>query len=321
MTTELLSGVPAATEFTAELVVRSRRDAADGVVHLELAAPDGSDLPAWEPGAHIDLILDDDLVRQYSLCGDALDSSTWSIAVLRTTDSRGGSDAVHGRLHEGATVRVAGPRNHFAVVESPEYLFVAGGIGITPIMPMIERAELAGANWHLYYLGRSNSSMAFADDLAEKYGDRVTLWADDARGGPIDLSTIVGEPDADTLIYSCGPEPLLDALEERCLGWPAGALHIERFAPRTPAPDAATEGLATFEVECCRSGIVVTVEEDQPLLEALEDADIPIMSSCLEGMCGTCQATVLDGVPDHQDSMLSPAERDSGSVILTCVSR
>jgi ferredoxin-NADP reductase len=307
-------------EFTTDLVVHRRHVAADCVVALDLVDPQGGDLPAWEPGAHIDLMLDEGLVRQYSLCGDPRDAKTWRVGVLLDPQSRGGSRHVHENLGDGASVRVRGPRNHFPLVDSPRYLFIAGGIGITPIMAMVESAHRAGSDWTLIYLGRSRSTMAFAEALSDSYGDRVTVWADDENGQFFDLNGALGEPAEQTLVYCCGPEPLLSAVEDHCSHWPEGSLHIERFAAKAPA-EAAAEALDTFKVVCQRSAVTVEVSGETSILEALEDADVPILSSCLEGICGTCEAIVLEGTPDHRDSMLTDAERASGNKILTCVSR
>jgi ferredoxin-NADP reductase len=306
-------------EFTTEVVVRRRHAAAEGVVALDLVDPHGGDLPAWEPGAHIDLLLDEGLVRQYSLCGDPRDAKTWRVGVLLDPRSRGGSRHVHENLLEGSSVRVRGPRNHFALVDSPRYLFIAGGIGITPIIPMIGSAQQAGSDWALIYLGRRVSTMAFAKALADSYGDRVTLWPHD-ENGQFDLAAALKQPAGQTLVYCCGPEQLLSAAEEHCSHWPEGSLHIERFAAKSPSEPAA-EALETFQVVCQRSAVTVEVSGETSILEALEDADVPILSSCLEGICGTCEATVLEGTPDHRDSMLSDAEKACGNKILTCVSR
>lgn len=306
-------------EFTTELVVRRRQEAADGVVVMDMADQQGGELPTWEPGAHVDLLLDEGLVRQYSLCGDPSDATTWRVGVLLDPDSRGGSLHVHENLAEGATVRVRGPRNHFALVDSPRYLFIAGGIGITPIKAMIDSAHRAGSDWTLIYLGRSRTTMAFAGDLSDSYGDRVRLWPNDEKGR-FDLEAELKAPADQTLVYCCGPEQLLSAVEQHCAHWPEGSLHIERFAAKAAAEPAA-ESLDFFQVVCQRSGVTVEVSGETTILEALEDADIPIMSSCLEGICGTCTATVVEGTPDHRDSMLTEAERTSGNKIITCVSR
>jgi ferredoxin-NADP reductase len=307
-------------EFTTDVLVQRRHAAAEGVVALDLVDPQGGDLPAWEPGAHIDLLLTEGLVRQYSLCGDPRDPKVWRVGVLLDPQSRGGSRHVHEHLAEGTTVRVRGPRNHFRLVDSPNYLFIAGGIGITPILAMIGSAQRAGSDWTLIYLGRKQTTMAFAGELSDAYADRVTLWPSDKKG-QFDLDAALKEPADHTLVYSCGPETLLSAVEQCCGRWPEGSLHIERFAAKAPPAERPVEALESFHVVCQRSGQTVEVSADTSILEALEDADIPIMSSCLEGICGTCEATVLEGVPDHRDSMLTDAERASGNVILTCVSR
>lgn len=317
---ELAPSATEVREFTAELVVRRRQAAADGVVTLELVDPSGDALPAWEPGAHIDLMLGEGLVRQYSLCGDPQDSRTWRIGVLLDPDTRGGSAHVHEHLHEGTAVRVRGPRNNFPLLDSPKYLFIAGGIGITPMKAMAQRADRAGLHWSMIYLGRRRPTMAFQQELAETYGDRLTIWSDEEQGAFFDLAAALAEPAADTLIYSCGPEPLLHAVESACAHWPQGSLHVERFAARVPSPEAAAEALERYEVVCQRSGVTVEVADGMPMLDALEDAGVEIMSSCGEGVCGTCRATVLEGIPDHRDSLLTAAERDGGNVVLPCVS-
>jgi ferredoxin-NADP reductase len=307
-------------EFTTDLVVRRRGTPAEGVVILDLAHPDNEDLPRWEPGAHIDLILGDGLTRQYSLCGDPNDAGVWRVGVLLDPNSRGGSRYVHENLEEGATVRVRGPRNHFELVDAPRYRFIAGGIGITPIFAMIEAAQRAGNDWTLLYGGRTRSSMAFAEDLAARYPDRVTLWPQDERG-LLDLESLLKDPEDNTLVYSCGPEALLAAVEQHCVHWPAGVLHIERFAAKAPSAEEAAEALDRFEVVCHRSGVTFEVTSDKSILETLEEADIPIMASCYEGVCGTCEARVLEGTPDHRDSVLTEAEKAAGEVMLVCVSR
>jgi ferredoxin-NADP reductase len=307
-------------EFTTELIVRRRSAPAEGVVVLDLADPNGGELPRWEPGAHIDLILSDNLTRQYSLCGDFDDPSVWRVGVLRDPNSRGGSQFVHDGLEEGATVRVRGPRNHFPLVDAAHYRFIAGGIGITPILAMLEEVQRAGNSWTLLYGGRTRASMAFADDLAERYPERVTVWPQDERG-ILDLESLLTERSDDTLVYCCGPEGLLSAVEQQCTHWSAGALHIERFAAKAPTAEEAAATLDHFEVVCQRTGLTFEVTSDQSILEVVEEADVPIMASCYEGVCGTCEARVLEGTPDHRDSVLSQAEKDAGEVMLICVSR
>jgi ferredoxin-NADP reductase len=307
-------------EFTTDLIVRRRSTPAEGVVVLDLAHPENEDLPRWEPGAHIDLILEDGLTRQYSLCGDPQDSSVWRVGVLLDPNSRGGSRYVHQNLNEGTTVRVRGPRNHFPLVDAPHYRFIAGGIGITPILAMVEAVQHAGGDWTLLYGGRTKASMAFAEDLAERYPERVTVWPQDERG-LLDLESLFKDPEDNTLVYCCGPEVLLSAVEQHSAHWPAGILHIERFAAKAPTAEEAAEALEQFEVVCQRSGRAFEITSDQSILEVLEEGAIPILGSCYEGVCGTCEARVLEGTPDHRDSVLTDAEKAAGEVMLICVSR
>ncbi|MEE1836110.1 PDR/VanB family oxidoreductase [Streptomyces sp. SP17KL33] len=301
------------------LTVASRTTAADGVVSLTLRRPDGGTLPSWTPGAHIDVLLDradGDLIRQYSLCGRPEERGVWQIAVLREPHSRGGSAHVHDHLREGSTVRVRGPRNNFPLRPAARQLFVAGGVGITPILSMVEAADAAGADWRLLYGGRTRTSMAFLDRLAP-YGDRVLIRPQDEYG-LLDLAAFLGPPEPDTLVHACGPEPLLQALREQCEGWPPGALGVERFAPvETPGAGPAE----AFEVELARSGLTLTVPPDLSVLEAVEKAGVEVAFSCREGTCGTCETDVLEGDPDHRDSLLTEDERAAGDTMLICVSR
>lgn len=302
-------------EYEAELTVSEVLEVADEVVALTLTHPDGDTLPNWTPGAHIDLVLSADITRQYSLCGRPADQKSWRISVLRARDSRGGSSRVH-QLDVGSTVRVRGPRNHFPLVGSPSYRFISGGIGITPMLPMIAEADAAGAQWTLLYGGRSRGSMGFLDELAG-YGDRVDISPQDERGH-LDLSTYLADPTPQTVVYCCGPAPLLDAVEAACSGWPAGALHIERFSAKAPAADAKDD---SFEVLLVQSGQTVRVAADKTIFEAVRDCGISVLGSCLEGICGTCETTVLAGEPDHRDSVLTEQERASNETMMICVSR
>jgi ferredoxin-NADP reductase len=303
-------------EHEGDLVVVAVDHVAQDVVALRLADPDGAALPPWTPGAHVDLVLRPDLVRQYSLCGDPADDRTIRVGVLKAPDSRGGSTAVHA-LQVGERVRVRGPRNHFPLVEAPRYRFVAGGIGITPLLPMIAEVEAAGADWRLLYGGRTRASMAFLDELA-RYGDRVTVAPQD-EVGLLDLDGELGTPIPDTVVYCCGPEPLLAAAEARCATWPPGALHLERFAPKPVA--AAEGGERSFEVVLARSGLTLTVPPDRSIFDVVEEAGVAVLGSCHEGICGTCEQFVLDGEPDHRDSVLSDEDRAANETMMICVSR
>ena len=304
-------------EHEADLVVREAQKIADGVVAIILGAPDGAELPAWTPGAHIDFVLDDDLIRQYSLCSSPSTPDVWRVGVLRAPDSRGGSERVHDILAPGSIVRVRGPRNHFPLVTSPRYLFIAGGIGITPVLPMIAEADAAGADWRLFYGGRERASMAFLEELAQ-YVDRVIVVPQDEQG-MLDLETVLGTPQRDTLVYCCGPEGLLAAVEKFCEKWPPGSLHLERFSakPQEPSADVDSE----FELVLQRSGLTLEVPPDKSVLTVIREAGVSVLASCLEGVCGTCETEVIEGDVDHRDSVLNDEERASNEYMMVCVSR
>jgi ferredoxin-NADP reductase len=304
------------TEFEASVRVAAKSVVSDGVVVLTLQKAENDPLPPWEPGAHVDLMLDPAPTRQYSLCGDAADHHSYQVGVLLDPDGRGGSEYVHHQLEVGDSLRVRGPRNNFPLVASPRYLFIAGGIGITPILPMIAAAHAAGAEWRLVYGGRRRSSMAFLDEL-EQYGDRVSVRPQDETG-LLDLDDLLAVPRSDTLVYACGPEPLLAAVEARCTGWPPSALHVERFTPKPltePVHDDA------FDVVLVRSELTLPVPPGRSILQVVEEAGVGVLSSCTEGMCGTCETTVLQGEPDHRDSVLTDEERRAGDCMMICVSR
>lgn len=300
------------TDLNLTLTLEQKIALADDVVELKLKAR--TTLPPWQPGAHVDLLLGPDLVRQYSLCGDPQDRRFLRVAVLREPNSRGGSHFVHDELQEGQEIQIRGPRSHFPLVESPRYQFIAGGIGITPILGMIREVERAHADWHLLYGGRRRDSMAYLREL-EKYGDRVRIQPEDTDGR-MDLDSVLGTPRSDTAVYSCGPEPLLDAVEAKCEAWPRGSLHVERFAPRSLGDRTDTE----FEVEFARSGITATVPEGISILDVAAGEGIFAPRSCSEGVCGTCETVMLDGEPEHRDSVLTDDDRADGC-FMPCVSR
>jgi ferredoxin-NADP reductase len=306
-------------EADLDLVVRCKQEAADGVVILGLCRADGAPMPAWEPGAHTDLHLgvDGRLVRQYSLCGQPADRHSWCVAVLREPDGRGGSRFAHDDLAVGASIRARGPRNHFPFRPAMRYVFIGGGIGITPLIPMIAAAHATGADWSLTYGGRSRETMAFADGLLESYGHRVSVWPQNTHG-LLNLEELLSTPEDGTHIYCCGPEALLNAVESMCAGWPSGALHLERFAPKEVGARAIT---GPFEVEVLSTGHVLTVVPEKTVLEVLQHDGIFVDSSCEEGTCGSCEIGVMDGVIDHRDSVLTQEERDEGKLMMACVSR
>lgn len=301
------------TELNLKLTLEEKFELADGVVELTFKAR--STLPPWEPGSHVDLLLGPDLSRQYSLCSDPGDRRYLRVAVLREPESRGGSAFVHEGLEEGQEIQIRGPRNNFPLVDAPRYQFIAGGIGITPILCMIRELDRAGADWHLLYGGRRRDSMAYVKEL-EQFGDRVRIQPQDTEG-ILDLDSVLGTPRDDTAVYCCGPEVLLDAVEAKCASWPAGSLHVERFAPKAAAADVVD---TEFEVEFARSGVKATVPAGVSILDVATDQGLFVLRSCSEGICGTCETVILDGDADHRDSLLSDEDRDQGC-FMPCVSR
>lgn len=304
-----------ATGAGGALRVIERRDLAEGVVGLTLADPAGERLPPWTPGAHIDLHLSDSVIRQYSLCGDRWDGFRYQIAVLRTSDSRGGSAWVHEHLVEGMDIGYGGPRNQFPMVPADEYRFIAGGIGITPLRPMIEQAKRTGRPWRLLYGGRHRASMAFVDELAD-CADQVEVAPQDETG-LLDVTGWLGAAAPRVAVYCCGPEGLIAAAVRACESWPRHALRTERFvAPAQPS----VSGDRTFTLRL-RSGPELQVPPGVSTLEALSSLGVNVLSSCRQGICGTCEVGVLSGVPDHRDSVLTQSEREAGDCMLACVSR
>ncbi|RVU27851.1 oxidoreductase [Streptomyces antnestii] len=297
------------------------RTEADRVVSLRLARGDQGDLPSWEPGAHIEVATDDGTIRHYSLCSDPADTRSWRIAVLREKNGRGGSERLHTIARPGLRLAVRGPRHTFPYRPGRErILFVAGGIGITPILPMLAAAERAGADWRLLYLGAAESSMAFVPEL-RPYGDRVDVLPA-ARTGPVDLEALVARHTAGgpAHLVACGPPRLLDALEELAAARSELTLSSERFSPQAPAAATAAGEDKGFDVET-RDGRVVTVAPDESILDALDRAGVRTLSSCRQGTCGTCETPVLAGVPEHRDDLLTEQEHAENRTMLLCVSR
>ncbi|WAH97746.1 PDR/VanB family oxidoreductase [Arthrobacter sp. MMS18-M83] len=297
------------------LVVAARTVEADGVVSLTLVDPERGALPTWTPGSHIDLHLSDDLVRQYSLSSSSGDTEKWRVSILKESEGRGGSHAAHERIAVGSPVTVSMPRNHFVLHPSKNYVFVAGGIGITPIVSMIEAAQQSASSWNLVYAGRSRSSMAFVEELAH-HGDRVKVVAGDTDGR-MDFAAYFAEVQPDTLVYACGPESLLTALEAAITHWPVDSLHTERFVGKGVDESADVD----FEVEFADSHLKLTIPAGKSILEIAEENDLPVISSCGEGTCGTCETVVLAGLPDHRDSILTDSEKAANKSMFICVSR
>ena len=306
-----------------DLMVTNVHLEAEGVISIAFADPAGRDLMQWQPGAHIELTLPSGLSRQYSLCGRPEDRKEYRVAVLREPAGRGGSSELHETGLVGRRIRVSGPRNHFALKPSERYVFIAGGIGITPILAMA-RSVGDSAQWTLHYGGRTRVSMAFVDELAEFGGDRVVISPQDVHG-LLGLDEIVGSAGASTAIYCCGPAALLDAVQEaRVRLAPEAALYFERFTAggsehRLAAVPAGGE--RSFEVELRRTGVTVKVGPGRSVLDAIRQAVPGMPYSCTEGYCGSCEVAVLEGAPDHRDEILAPDERAQGNTMFPCVSR
>lgn len=291
---------------------------ADSVVSVRLGALDGTPLPDWEPGSHIDLVLPVGLVRQYSIVESDPRQRWYRIAILRDPASRGGSEYVHLFLRPGQHVTIRPPLNHFQLTAAQEYLFIAGGIGITPILSMVDAVDARTATWHLHYAGHSRTAMAFMDRLA-LYEDRVTCW-DSAAGRRLDLERVIPPTRPGLVIYACGPSRLIEAIHDTAhkARWHDQDIHFERFKVSS-RPTASTN--RPLVVRAARTGKSVEIASDETILSSLTRAGIKVASSCMSGLCGTCEVKVLGGQPDHRDDVLTPAQREAGDRMLVCVSR
>lgn len=304
--------------------MRLRLDAiryeADETVSLEFADPTGARLPPWDPGAHLEIRLPSGLVRHYSLCGDPGDPVRYRVAVLRVGAGRGGSREIHDGLRVGALLEVTGPRNNFALVEAERYLFLAGGIGLTPILPMAERLAAAGhTGWRLVYGGRSRGAMAFLDRVGRLPEGSADVVCQDRDGLP-DLERALGELPDGAHVYCCGPAPMIEKTVELCARRPRLALHTERFTASAPVR-AAEPGGGAFEVELALSGRVLHVPPERSVLDVVREVLPEVAYSCESGFCGTCETKLLSGAAEHRDDLLSQEERDAQRSMMICVSR
>jgi ferredoxin-NADP reductase len=299
-----------------KLRIERKTEVADDVVEILLVDPAGDPLPEWEPGAHVALQLPGGLTRQYSLCGADREDGTWTVAVHRSPTSRGGSSYVHDELGIGSLIPVEGPYNNFPLVEADRYLFIAGGIGITPILTMVRQLRATeAADFEFVYCGRSRSLMAYHDEITSWTDSRVTVHADDEREGVADLTGLLGRCRG-SVVYCCGSESMIQAVESRA---PDPALvRVERFRS---ALQADTWGKTAFDVLLSGSDKRVRVGADQSVLEALEGEGHDLDFDCREGICGTCETKVVRGVPEHRDDVLTESERAENSVMMICVSR
>lgn len=313
-------GEPARHTITRPVLVESVTSIASEILKLRLVSPDGRPLPRWVPGSHIDIECGSaGVTRQYSLCGDPADTAAFEIAVLQEANGRGGSAWIHTRVRAGDRLQIRGPRNHFRMEESAsKVIFIAGGVGITPVSAMARRAKGLGIDYALHYSGRSRKTMAFLDQLAELHGDRLHLYPHD-EGLHNDLQALLKHPESDTKIYACGPVSMLKALEACCVAWPRDALRTEHFVSTVRTLDPSMEH--AFEVELKDSGLVISVAADQTVLEALRAANIEVQSDCEEGLCGSCEVVVLEGSVDHRDVVLTRAERETNVKMMACCSR
>jgi ferredoxin-NADP reductase len=306
-------------EPSAYVVVTSARRIAHDILEFDLADPDGGLLPPWEPGAHIDLVLPSRRVRSYSLCSDPADLSTYRVAVLREPASRGGSDELHDSVVVGTRLGLFGPRNHFELVGAPGYLFLAGGIGIAPLLPMIAAMEQRGATWSCVYAGRTVESMAFVDDLLAYGADRVEILVEEEVGRP-DIPARFRQIEEGTVVYCCGPTGMIAAAEASSWRIGTSSLHVERFHP-VRVPQSVLAFGPPFSVRLERQDVLLEVPSDRSLLWVIRDVVPNYPSSCGSGSCGVCEAKVLSGRIDHRDRVVSLEECERGDVMMVCVSR
>lgn len=278
--------------------------------------PDGSRLPDWSPGAHIDVVLPSGKIRQYSLCGDRWMPHQYRIAVQREENGTGGSAELHDELFPGDVISFGGPRNNFRLAPAQHYRFIAGGIGITALLPMIEQAILLNVEWQLLYLGRSLERMAYRE-LAEQYPEHVTIHTSQPHGRT-SIRSWIGEPPADTMIYACGPESLLDTLPAECAALPEHLVRTERFTNNLAD---ATVSSAPYEIQLKRRGQVLQAPGTTPVVDVLNQAGVEVITSCSQGVCGTCEIDVLAGDIDHRDAILDDEERSENTCMFPCVSR
>ncbi|WP_129271817.1 PDR/VanB family oxidoreductase [Bradyrhizobium betae] len=300
-----------------QLRVKRITPEAESIKSYELVPSDGAELPAFTAGAHIDLHLSNGLIRSYSLVNDQRERHRYVIAVNKDPASRGGSAFIHDQIRAGDTVTASGPRNNFALVEHADHsILIAGGIGITPLLSMVRRLEALGRRWQLFYAARTRRAAAFLDELEVGRPDVLHVDLDDERAGQLfDLNGIVAQAPANAHLYCCGPTPMLEAFEAATAERPADLVHVEYFKPKQ---EAAVEG--GFEIRLARSNRAILVEPGKSILDALLEAGIAASFSCMEGVCGTCETRVLEGIPDHRDQFLSEEEQATNKTMIICCS-
>jgi vanillate O-demethylase ferredoxin subunit len=306
-------------ENTIEVQVQAITKEAETIHSFELRAAGPMPLPPFTAGAHVEVHMKEHLARSYSIANDPGETDRYVIAANREEAGRGGSSFMHSQVRVGQILRITAPRNNFELFENAGHtVFVAGGIGITPVLSMIARLDRIGKPWTLHYCGRDRKSMAYLDLLEAKkrLGADVRLHVDSETGGKfLDIARVVAEAPADSHFYCCGPKPMLQAFEAATSGLPEERVHLEYF---TAKGEAALQG--GFVIELARSRKTLDVPAGKSILDTLLDADVFVDYSCKEGICGSCRVTVLDGVPDHRDSVLSDKEHQANDLMLVCCS-
>jgi len=311
-------GAPSRDAIYRQVVVDQVRHEADNIIGISFKNQDDSDFPKWSPGAHIDVMVGE-FTRKYSLCGYNADREILEIAVLREDEGRGGSKYIHDHLKQGDSLKIKGPKSNFRLDEKAKrYILIAGGIGITPILTMADRLAELGKDYCLHYAGSTRSSMAFVNRIEQDHAGRFELYPK-SEGKRADLQSLVTTADANTRIYVCGPDRMIEMLEELCASLPENVLHFEHFAAKHETYDPSQD--TAFELVLANSGVVVRVEPGQTALNALKATGIEVESDCEEGLCGNCEVEVLEGEIDHRDNVLARSEKKENKRMVTCCSR
>lgn len=296
--------------------VRAVRQVAADINSYELVPADGRPLPAFAAGAHVDVQVPNGMIRQYSLYGAAADRNVYRIAVKREVAGRGGSESMHASAEAGTALGILGPRNHFPLnPHAQRHLFIAGGIGITPIYSMAQTLSARGSPWHLHYCARTPDHAAFHDELQALAGGTVEPHFSEVPS--LDVAQLLRNQPDGTHVYCCGPQGLMKAVQSAAGHWTPGSVHFEWFT----APAADWPANQPIEVELARTGNIVLVPAGQSILQVLRASGVDVPFACEEGVCGTCETAVLDGEPQHRDVLLSPEERAAGRSMMICVSR
>jgi vanillate O-demethylase ferredoxin subunit len=318
----MVAAIKPAWADTLSLRVSQIRPEAVNINSYELVDPKGAELPAAAAGSHVDIHLGNGLIRQYSLCNDPADHGRYVIAVLREDPGRGGSRHLHESLRVHDRVKIGLPRNNFYLNSSAtRHILVAGGIGITPLKAMMHALVRAGAEFVLHYCARDPAHAAFVDQLIALAGtNRVCLHYDGpSHGGRLNVATLLREHKAGTHLYHCGPPGLMAACAAATAHWPAGTVHSECFAPKTSTFAEPAETAGAFTVVIASNGARINVAQDCSIADALNASGIPVPTSCVSGLCGTCKLRFLRGEVDHRDYILSEEERTE--YLTSCVSR